>query len=539
MVMIIGTWLFFILRGAPPKELARILFYVLTAGAVLFALLSGPRSTADSISEEKREGTLGLLFLTDLKGYDVVLGKLVAGSLNSIYCIAAVLPMLAIPLLMGGGITLAEFVRMSLVALNALVFSLTLGICVSSVSNSAQKAAGVSALLILLIAVGLPGCGALIAGLTKAINVSPLFLAPSVGFSYYLAFDASYKSSSAWFWISMGIVQGSAWLCLILASLIAPRCWQDRAKGRTAISWREWWHTWNYGGADNRAGLRRRMLEVSPLLWLIARIRSKPVLVWIFLALLGAVWIWGWRSFKRDWLNTGVYLCTAAAMNLVLRCWFTAEATGLLAESRKSGALELLLSTPLKVEEILRGQWLALSRQFFGPVLAALAIECVFLLVTVRDAVGDEERLFWFSLWTAGMVMFIADTVALYWVGMWRGLTARNPLRASGGSLLRVLVVPWIGYCLAILLMVLDELTRHSYQPSPSWKFYLGLWFGFGIITDLAFGGWARQKLLTEFRQAAQQQYVSTSDFWKRWFGTLKPHVSGASPVTWDPETRP
>src|SRR5262245_37084482 len=31
--------------------------------------------TADSISRERRDGTLGLLLLTDLKSFDVVLGK--------------------------------------------------------------------------------------------------------------------------------------------------------------------------------------------------------------------------------------------------------------------------------------------------------------------------------------------------------------------------------------------------------------------------------------------------------------------------------
>ena len=121
-IMLAGTWLFLVMRGEPPKDLAMVLFCVLTGGAVLFALISGPRSTADTISEEKREGTLGLLFLTDLKGYDIVLGKMVAGSLNSFYSVMAVLPMLAIPLLMGGGITLAEFGRMALVTVSALFF---------------------------------------------------------------------------------------------------------------------------------------------------------------------------------------------------------------------------------------------------------------------------------------------------------------------------------------------------------------------------------------------------------------------------------
>src|SRR5262245_48487127 len=43
--------------------------------AFCWCLLAGILRTADSLSQEKRENTLGLLFLTDLKGYDVVLGK--------------------------------------------------------------------------------------------------------------------------------------------------------------------------------------------------------------------------------------------------------------------------------------------------------------------------------------------------------------------------------------------------------------------------------------------------------------------------------
>ena len=44
---------------------------------------------------------MGLIFLTDLKGYDVVLGKLAATSLNGFYGLLAVFPLLAFPLLTG------------------------------------------------------------------------------------------------------------------------------------------------------------------------------------------------------------------------------------------------------------------------------------------------------------------------------------------------------------------------------------------------------------------------------------------------------
>src|SRR5215469_11630653 len=106
------------------------MFSVLTFYAFGLCLLAGVFFTAHSLTEEKREGTLGLLFLTDLKGYDVVLGKFAAVSLNAFYALLALMPMTALPLLLGG-VTGAEFWRMALALINALFFSLAAGICVS------------------------------------------------------------------------------------------------------------------------------------------------------------------------------------------------------------------------------------------------------------------------------------------------------------------------------------------------------------------------------------------------------------------------
>ena len=67
-VILIGTWLYLVMESQPPQRLSTYLFGALTAGALFYALLGGVRATADCLSREKREGTLGLLFLTDLKG---------------------------------------------------------------------------------------------------------------------------------------------------------------------------------------------------------------------------------------------------------------------------------------------------------------------------------------------------------------------------------------------------------------------------------------------------------------------------------------
>ena len=97
------------------------LFGVQTACAFGLSILAGMFLTSDCLSEEKREGTLGLLLLTDLKSRDVVLGKFVATSVNALYCLLALLPVTAVPLLLGG-VTLAEFWRMTLALLNGMFF---------------------------------------------------------------------------------------------------------------------------------------------------------------------------------------------------------------------------------------------------------------------------------------------------------------------------------------------------------------------------------------------------------------------------------
>src|SRR5262245_39202000 len=85
-------------------------FAALAYLALAYSLFAGAALTADCLSSEKREETLGFLFLTDLKGYDVVLGKLLATSLRSIYGLLATFPIMSIPLLLGG-VQASEFWR--------------------------------------------------------------------------------------------------------------------------------------------------------------------------------------------------------------------------------------------------------------------------------------------------------------------------------------------------------------------------------------------------------------------------------------------
>src|SRR6186713_1567645 len=99
--VLVGTVLliwFFLLVTSPflasPAQKGKMLFVAVGVLAFVFSLFSGVFLTADCLSHEKREGTLGLLFLTNLRGYDIVLGKLIATSLHAFYGLLAVVPLL-------------------------------------------------------------------------------------------------------------------------------------------------------------------------------------------------------------------------------------------------------------------------------------------------------------------------------------------------------------------------------------------------------------------------------------------------------------
>ena len=123
-------------------------FLALSNYMLLIALLAGVFLAADSLSGEQKEGTLGLVFLTDLKGYDVVLGKFAAVWLNAFYGLLAVFPVLALGLL-AGGVSGPEFWRTCLALVNTLFFSVASALWISAHCQSSYRAMAVSVCLLI------------------------------------------------------------------------------------------------------------------------------------------------------------------------------------------------------------------------------------------------------------------------------------------------------------------------------------------------------------------------------------------------------
>ena len=260
---LLATWVVFNMgRFALPGSIGARLFNVLADMAFVFCLLPGIVLTADCVSEEKREGTIGFLFLTPLRSYEIIAGKLIGNSLNAVYTLLAVLPVLAIPLVLGG-VTGAELFRTGIVLLNTMFLSLTTGIFVSSLSRRSQPAMLATAILII-------GGTYLFVGIPYLQWFSPRFLFHAGFYSAFIKFPGQFFGAL--------IFQHSlAWLGFILASFFTARTWREspHRDGALPVTGPDWLR-WVRPIAIHR---REPLGDGDPADWLVGRGQR---LVWIW-----------------------------------------------------------------------------------------------------------------------------------------------------------------------------------------------------------------------------------------------------------------
>jgi len=297
------------------------------------------------------------------------------------------------------------------------------------------------------------------------------------------------------------------------------RSWQDKPTTVRGLQWRDWRRGILEGGAAGRKAFRTRLLDLNAFCWLAAQPRQKAYWTWTPLAFAALAWAWGWYKVGDDWFHPGIYMATAILLSVTMKAMIGAEAGRRLLEDRKIGSLELLLSTPLSVRDILRGQGLALWRQFGGPVIVLFAVAFLMLVAGASSQeMSSNERPYWIGVGLAGMVMFVADAFALYWVGMWFGLSTKNPKHAFGAAILPILTLPWIGVAVvmsAIGILFPREMTSQLNPENWVWA----MWFGFSMAADIGFGYVARRTLLTEFREIATQRFQVKPSWWQRLMG--------------------
>lgn len=514
LLVIFGMILFFLhLASQAGFSIGQIAFTALRWIAFVFAASAGVFLTSDSLSEEKREGTMGLLFLTDLRGHDIVFGKLMSQSLQSFYGLLACFPMLALPLL-AGGVTGDEFGRTILVLCNTLFCSLAIGLFVSSVSREVIKAMSGALLFSLLVLLGLPWGDLALADWDQA-KWEPILSHASPGWLFA-------SSANLWpkdFWLSLGLQHFIAWMLLGTACLIVPRAWQEKATAQNSYRTR-FFNAWRFGTRAGRLSFRRKWLAQRPVYWLAMRDRWLPRLV-MLVTVVAAVALglemyvnWG-LSGPRDvngWREILV---------LLLYLWVATQSCRFYLEAVRTGAMELILVTPASPVEIVRSQWTALRRVFLVPLLLLLAVQIVSegeILLSMRKSMPAATASSGFNMvhyqiadLCISAVNFISRTMAMGWFGMWLGLTNRKVSIAVLKIILFVCILPWIvelflqGVCMV----------SFSFAKMPFWS---------GLIPpavlelakNIVFIVVSRRKLLIRFRETVAQAGHASAVRWKR-----------------------
>lgn len=461
------------------REIGVRSFHTLATLGFFYCLLSGVRHAADALSEEKREGTLGLLFLTDLRGFDVVAGKLVSISARTLQGLLAFFPVLATTLLLGGT-TGGEFWRATGVLTNTLFLALTAGLCISAFSREAHRALAGTVLLMAALCIAPAG----IEYLNRAFKWFPSgwsvlgYASPASAIE--AAIDMNFRSNPDRFWAALLANHLLAWTFLLAASWQTPRSWQQ--DGEVRPSRKRSRNSARFQSAEQALLWRSRLLDLNPVYWLAARDDRQRVLIAIFAGLALAATTF---SLLLSHFLSGVTLGTATVFamlfGLVLKLWVCWKATSTLAEARNSGAVELMLATPLTVGQIIQGNWQALQRFFLWPVVAALLVHLAPAIdQAFRSPLGQPiAYLFPFPAANLlGAATFILDLIALAWVGMWMGLRKPKAIQAFATTVLLALILPAVVLCLP------------------------------NILFDLFWIIWARQKLERQFRKVAADQYA-------------------------------
>lgn len=145
-IAFIATTFLLLDRTFIAREIGPYVFHSLNHVLFLTVIVIGPLITADCIAREKREGTLGLLFLAPLTPRDIILSKLAMNALRAFTLLLAVLPLMALPVVFGG-VPLETIIMWIFRHALALCLALSAGMLASTLYREFIQAAVVAELL--------------------------------------------------------------------------------------------------------------------------------------------------------------------------------------------------------------------------------------------------------------------------------------------------------------------------------------------------------------------------------------------------------
>lgn len=480
------------------------LAWILWLACVLF----GAAATADTLSRERREGTLGLLFLTPLSAWDVVIGKLGGGTAQAVYRLLTLSPMLTCSLLLGGIAGMEVLVVVGL-CLNTLFLALSFGVFVSSTQTDDRAAFNLTFFGFLGVAMLPFGMAAVLpAWPLLSINGEPVYLLLSPAYAIRAMAFHSWLGRYIFYSVAVAaaLQQAMSWSLLFAT---AARCRQvalERPPSRLGTWWRALQQWWLFGSARHRRRSRTRLLNVDPIVWLALRHRRKQLYVWVlllFLVGLASVLIW-----QEPGANAELLIGFAFAVLAIFKSWLISETCSRLVDDRRSGALELILTTNTSVAGWIRGQALALRRLFLIPLLTAIGV--VFAVAAWEP--GELFRPANLFPFVVVLAVAIGDVPAIFWMCLWEGLAASSVQRAAARMTVRVLMPAYAAATASFLLLLLIQLNWKNEVETLAANKAWAAWLVINLVTNFWIVRHARPRVRQRFQQIVSDGEVRETE---------------------------
>lgn len=425
-------------------SLHRWLFLV----CLIIAVIKPAQACLGLFCDERRNQTFELLYITGMGAFEFFAGKLIGGMLVASSEFLALIPFLALPFL-SGGVSLELFLA-TLVCVPLLLLFIVAATLLASVLCREEGAVIVLTLAIVaMICVMTPLPFIVGHALTGSVPFPRewLWLSPAYG-ALLVGLNPRFGPITE-FWRTAGFLFAWAILLLGLSGALLRRSWRNAPeKACRKGAWRSW-----VRGSDGwRRALRGCVLGVNAFQWLAQRDRQPILLAWCSAGMISIIWLAGWCAWPQRWLSAlNFWLTTTALLTCADALRMTAAARRM-AEDRRDGMLELLLTTPLTPEQILQGQLAAVRNQFRPLRQTLLGISILLMLA------GFALR-----SWTVGAVISYLVIWALLlawsnasgerqilfamWVALNSGRSAFSVIRAQGG----IVGVWWWAFLLAFM----------------------------------------------------------------------------------------
>lgn len=473
---------------------SRGVFWWMSGMMLAYGMMMALFLAADSLTSERRERTLELLQLTRLTPFEILIGKLVATGTGAIQGILACSLTLSLAIL-AGGVTLMELASVIALGLNSIFLALATGLLASCFARE-----GRTALLLGLILLGII-CALPLATLPPTSNtITPT--APPSGWalfspltSFQLCDPISPRFQLSRFVISLLMQHLLSWGILGLAGKWLRSHWRTDAPNQN-LKWRAFLKL-DHSPMSVVPVESEDTKNENPISWLlILKYGNRTHRLAIGLGLIAVSGIL-FVALARMTSSVEAFFAVLISWHLLTKLWVGWIACHLMTEMRRSGMLELTLTTPLDWDLILDGWLIGLKRIFLPPIALLIGVDLLasyFASDRLTLAFGNKWWLGWMFLALSGLIV---DTYALAWLGLRWGLTARNTTRAWLISVGIILFLPWFGIA---SLMAITGVGFVSGISVGSFDLIISR-IVFGLLITIGSTAWAIDQLRAHLRE--------------------------------------